>query len=315
MNRCPVLKEPVSVQVKATGSEPQKVRIRGQEASISNRVNQMVVDTRNAGQGVPSVQMKGPNVCEARLLDNLDGTYLLEYGAIESGEYELSVLFDGKPVPKSPLKVQLVTSTNELGELAKRVQIKAPSDLHAQSENKFTVDVSQVCEDTETVTGSKDAAKKPIDAKKKPEEDKTKLKKAAPKSNEKAIDGKLKPKQALDAKLTNQAVDAVGPLTVMAATDSKKAIEKPIIQKQADGTYEVLVPAAETGSKCCVQIEYAGMPVDGSAFVGPVQPPVDAKKVHVDSMPSKVNASLPVQFTLDTSDAGPGQTQVSIQVC
>jgi hypothetical protein len=296
VNRCPVLTESVTVQVKPTGSEPDKVRIRSIESSVSSRVNQLVVDTRNAGQGVPRVEMKGPAECEARLVDNTDGTYLLEYGAIDAGEYELRVTFDGKPVPNSPIKVKLVANQSELSDLARHVQVLPPTDLRAQTANKFTVDVSNV-QATVTETKSIDASPKPTPKK----------------SNEKSV-GQLKPKQSIDAKLANQAIDAVGPLTVTSATDSKTALAKPTIQKQADGTYEVTVPTAEVGSKCCVQIEYGGVPVDGSAFVGPVQAPIDVKKVHVESMPVKVEASLPVQFTLDASTAGPGQAKVAIQV-
>lgn len=65
-----------------------------------------------------------------------------------------------------------------------------------------------------------------------------------------------------------------------------------------------------------MNVEYGDEPVPGSPFTQNVLPAHDASKVAVDGpgIEDGVPASLPTQFTVDTSDAGVADLDIAIQV-
>ncbi|XP_038047790.1 filamin-B-like isoform X7 [Patiria miniata] len=90
-------------------------------------------------------------------------------------------------------------------------------------------------------------------------------------------------------------------------------IEKAKVVDNKDGTYDVTyVPKAE--GKMQVDIEYGGRQIPQSPIHSKVLPQYDASKVKVKGpgVEKGVLASLPVEFTVDTKDAGDADLEITI---
>lgn len=92
------------VQAKGPGIEPKgKVKV-GQQTHID-------IVTQGAGAGQVEVVILDPqgkpNACPCRLQKVNDDKYKCEYVAGEPGKHSISILFAGKPIPKSPFNVNV----------------------------------------------------------------------------------------------------------------------------------------------------------------------------------------------------------------
>ena len=97
----------VALQCKAHG--------KGLETAIAKRraaftVELCSADGKRCAQGgeTLTVNVTGTSVCRARVNDNEDGTYSVEYKAAASGPYQVSVLLHGAPLPHSPWKISVL---------------------------------------------------------------------------------------------------------------------------------------------------------------------------------------------------------------
>ena len=87
---------------------------KGLQSAIARRKSSFLVEANTAdgvrcqqGGEIFSVKVNGPSVLHARVQDNEDGTYLVEYKPQASGPYSVSVLLHGVPLPGSPWRLDV----------------------------------------------------------------------------------------------------------------------------------------------------------------------------------------------------------------
>ena len=68
---------------------------------------------------------------------------------------------------------------------------------------------------------------------------------------------------------------------------------------------------------CRVEVICEGKPVIGSPFIIPVRPTNEPEKVRLAGagIRGPVQASMPSTFTVDATDAGPGDLKLDVMVC
>lgn len=110
----PVPGSPFTVNVER-GSDAKKCSAHGPglEKGVLNKLNNFVIETKGAGTGGLSLAIEGPSEAKMTCKDNRDGSCNVEYIPTNSGEYEITVRFDDKPIPGSPFKVVVEPDTNE----------------------------------------------------------------------------------------------------------------------------------------------------------------------------------------------------------
>jgi filamin len=112
----PVPKSPFKITIES-GSDSSKVKVYGpaiEQPVLANHATYLIVDCKEAGQGIPMANLlndKGAQV-PYKLVDNGDKTYRVEFEATVAGVHTLNVFFANKPVPKSPFKINVGTSTD-----------------------------------------------------------------------------------------------------------------------------------------------------------------------------------------------------------
>ncbi|KAJ3602536.1 hypothetical protein NHX12_030289, partial [Muraenolepis orangiensis] len=85
----------------------------------------LLVDARNAGKGAVACVVVEPDGSEtqARVVENLDGTYDIFYTATVPGSYRIHVRFGGQDVPRSPFTV---TAVEEVVPVQQQLSQQAP---------------------------------------------------------------------------------------------------------------------------------------------------------------------------------------------
>ena len=90
-------------------SDPGKVKAFGPGLTTgkANTPASFTIDTREAGPGGLGLTIEGP--CEAKIecFDKGDGTCDVMYWPTEPGEYMINILYNEKPIPRSPFKAQI----------------------------------------------------------------------------------------------------------------------------------------------------------------------------------------------------------------
>ncbi|XP_065219553.1 filamin-A isoform X2 [Planococcus citri] len=100
-------------------SEPERVKVTGPVATIKGGVfasipTEFGIDTSQAGVGNLDVQVIGPDSQprKAKVIDNENGTYQVQFTPDDCGLYSIPVKFNGQNVPSSPLHVQAYATGN-----------------------------------------------------------------------------------------------------------------------------------------------------------------------------------------------------------
>ncbi|KAK2704441.1 hypothetical protein QYM36_016740, partial [Artemia franciscana] len=105
------------------------------------------------------------------------------------------------------------------------------------------------------------------------------------------------------------------PLAVEVKSDRGQPTQKPEVKDNGDGTYDVTYMPSAEGSNCKVRVLHNGKDIPKSPFEMRVRPKVEPQNVKVSGpgVSSKgVPASLPVDFTIDTTEAGFADLEVQV---
>jgi len=113
----PVPQSPISVEafqdakVKPTG-DPSKVKAYGPglTSGTANSPADFTIDTREAGPGGLGLTIEGPVEAKIECFDRGDGTCGVRYWPVEPGEYTINIMYDSKPIQKSPFKAKIEPS-------------------------------------------------------------------------------------------------------------------------------------------------------------------------------------------------------------
>lgn len=94
-----------------------KAHGKGLESAIARKLAKFTIEARDAegarmqhGGDTFTVTIHGASVVRARVQDNEDGTYSVEYKAAASGAYSISVLLYGLALPESPWSLNVLTA-------------------------------------------------------------------------------------------------------------------------------------------------------------------------------------------------------------
>lgn len=111
---------PFKIEVRQSEiGDASKVKLYGQglHEGSSNKINEFIVNTKDAGYGGLSLSIEGPSKADIECHDNEDGSCRVTYKPTEPGTYLLNIKFADKHVPGSPFTVQVDGS----GRLTERI--------------------------------------------------------------------------------------------------------------------------------------------------------------------------------------------------
>ena len=126
-------------------TDPSKVKVYGPGVESGLKAGGptwFTVDSKDAGPGDLEVNIADDNTRQVpiKLKDNKNGTHTIEYTPKTAGEHLVSVKYDGREVPQSPIKVD-IRSNLDLG----KVKVKdLPNEVFVNCINDFTVDVGEL---------------------------------------------------------------------------------------------------------------------------------------------------------------------------
>ncbi|XP_078597431.1 filamin-C-like isoform X39 [Branchiostoma floridae x Branchiostoma japonicum] len=107
-------KSPFTIQVESAG-DASKVKAEGPGLEptgvVSGKPTYFTVNTRGAGEGKLDLDFVGPSrgggAKDVNIVDNKDETFTVHYTPVAAGPMNVSVNYAGKPIPKSPFKVNV----------------------------------------------------------------------------------------------------------------------------------------------------------------------------------------------------------------
>jgi len=93
--------------------DPSKVKAFGPGLTTgkANAPATFTVDTREAGPGGLGLTIEGPSEAKIECFDKGDGTCDVRYWPTEPGEYMINILYNDRPIPRSPFKPHVNPST------------------------------------------------------------------------------------------------------------------------------------------------------------------------------------------------------------
>ncbi|XP_030827869.1 filamin-A isoform X3 [Strongylocentrotus purpuratus] len=274
--------------------------------------------------------------------DNQDQTFTCAYTPVEQGTHKVDVAFAGQPLGKSPYTTEAVPGhdTSKVKAYGPGLQAgltKKPAQFTVETKNagkgglgiliEGPSEPKMTCKDNkdgtasveylpvepgdyavhvtfadEAIPGSpfRPSIQDSIDA--------SKVKAHGPGLSKDGVRANVPAKFTVDATKAGKA-----PLDVTVIQE-KGGPEKAKIVDNKDGTYDVTyVPKTE--GRCQVDIKYDNKNIPDSPFNTKVLPKADASKVKVAGpgvQKTGVLASLPVEFTVDTREAGDAELIISI---
>ncbi|CAH1264978.1 FLNC [Branchiostoma lanceolatum] len=140
-------KSPFTIQVESSG-DASKVRAEGPGLEptgvVSGKPTYFTVNTRGAGEGKLDLDFVGPSrgggAKDVNIVDNKDETFTVHYTPVAAGPMNVSVNYAGKPIPKSPFKVNVAPPVDlskvKVDGLGESMFVDAPTD--------FTIDAKSV---------------------------------------------------------------------------------------------------------------------------------------------------------------------------
>ncbi|XP_006811450.2 filamin-C-like [Saccoglossus kowalevskii] len=346
----PIPKTPIKVPVKPA-IDVSKINVYGSgiepKGVFLDSTAEFTVDAKGIG-GLPEDALKcavtNPfgNKLETAIKDNKDGTYNVSYAPFEEGIHKVDVEVASKPVGKSPYNVGVVRGSNaakckaygpglESGNTHKpcnfTVETKGAGTgglglaVEGPSEAKMTCkdnkDGTCSVEYWPTKPGDYEIQIKfadqhipgsPFHSTIEDIVDPTKVKASGPGLERAGV------RAAAPATFTVDATKAgVAPLDVTVIPE-KGPKEKAQIKDNGDGTFECTYLPQQEG-KCTVDVKYADQHIPQSPFHTKILPSHDASKVKVRGPgleKTGIPASLPIEFIVDTRDAGDAELTITI---
>ncbi|KAM9365728.1 LOW QUALITY PROTEIN: filamin-B-like [Pholidichthys leucotaenia] len=315
------------------------------QAVFREATTEFTVDTRPLTlQGGDHVQAEVRNpsgaVTDCAITDNRDGTYSVEYTPYENGVHSIQVLYDDTPVPKSPFKVPvsegcnpsrvvaagpglqngltdhpnnftIVTRGAGMGGLGITVEGPSESKMSCKDNKDGSCSVEYVpymagVYDVNITYGGEHVPGSPFKVTVKDVVDPSKVKVSGPGVGS-AVRANIPQSFCVDCR-------KAGTAPLATTITGPKGVAEPVeVTDNGDGTHTVnYVPTLE--GPYMVEVKYGEEDIPSSPFRFKVLPTHDASKVRVSGpgVTNGVPASFPVDFTVDTRDAGRSQLSVLI---
>ncbi|GFR00533.1 filamin-A [Trichonephila clavata] len=340
---------PIKVKVEPQ-VDVSKVKVDGLEPSVYiDSPTNFIVDARaitKRSDGKVQCTITNPSGAktDSFVQSQNDGTYKICYTPFEEGNHTIDITYDGLPVPGSPFKVNVMRGCDP-----RKVKAFGPGLEQAivNQVNSFTVETKgagrgalglmivgpvepkMTCKDnrdgsctveyTPVEVGMHEIGVKYADQDVPGSPFKVMCTPGVDASKVKAYGPGVEPNQCRAGKPIPFTVDATksgkAPLDVQVSSEKGPIPTKPEIRDNGNGTFDVSYVPPPEGSKCNVKVAYGGKDIPGSPFQMKVKPSVEPKNVKIsgDGVLNKVPASIPVEFTIDTKEAGKAELNVDIK--
>lgn len=290
----PIPDSPYNVHVNWK-TDPSRVKVFGPgiEGGFVKDWTEFNIDMSQAGEGEIDIKMAGP--CEAQIIldDRGDGTATVKYLPEVAGEYRINVLFADQPVPGAPFVPVFVPETD-----ASKVKAYGPGLKH---------DGVKVGDTGDFVIDTREAGKGPVDV---------------------VVDGPYwhgsvpTPLSPLSPQPpTEKQQDEPNGKSSGRSRAKGSANVKPKITSNNDDTYDVVYNPRKVGTYK-VNILFADQAIPNSPYEVNVSDPsmvkvsgpgLDAKGEKLAEIPIISTADKePVCWTVDCTDAGPGNLEAVI---
>ncbi|XP_069499881.1 filamin-B isoform X2 [Ambystoma mexicanum] len=277
----PLLNSPFKVGV-TEGCYPSHVQAQGTglKEGLTNKPNAFSVITRGAGIGGLGITVEGPSESKMSCKDNKDGSCSVEYIPYAPGDYDVNITYGGEHIPGSPFKVPVKDVVDP-----SKVKVSGPgvgAGVRANIPQYFTVDSSK-------------AGIAPL-----------KVLVQGPRAEETDSHGGWRsPLKVISEFFKGDPRGDVSETGVVEPVD---------VADNGDGIHTVKYTPTQEGPYT-VSVQYADEEIPRSPFKVRVLPTCDASMVKASGpglSSQGVPASLPVNFAVDTKDAGEGPLSVQI---
>lgn len=340
---CP-LRVPVQPHVDVS-----KIKVDGLEPSVYvDSPTDFVVDSRaiakrDDGKVTCTITNPSGTRTENFITPLADGTYRISYTPFEEGRHTIDILYDGLPIPGSPFVVNVrrgcdPSKCRAFGPGLERGLVDQPNiftvetkgagtgglglAIEGPSEAKMTCkdnrDGSCSVEYVPTEPGEYDVSIKFADQHIPGSPFKVPVDNTVDASSVKAYGPGLDPKKCRAGTPLAFKVDAAksgkAPLGVNIQSD--RGILTPEVRDNGDGTYDVTYVPPPEGSNVKAKITWDGKDIPNSPYQLKVRPRVEPDQVKVEGpgvSGKGIPASLPAEFTIDTTQAGYGDLEVQVK--
>ncbi|XP_054641647.1 filamin-B [Dunckerocampus dactyliophorus] len=297
--------------------------------------------TRRGGEHV-KVEIRSPSgaLADCMVTDKADGTYRVEYTPFESGDHSIQVIYDNTPVLKSPVRVSvsegcdpsrvmatgpglqngltdrpnafdIITRGAGTGGLGIAVEGPSESKMACKDNKDGSCSVEYIpltpgIYDINITYGGEHIPGSPFKVPVQDIVDPHKVKVSGPGVGQ-GVRAQIPQSFTVDCRKAGEA-----PLAV--TVNAPRGVSEPVeVVHNRDGTHTVSYTPSVEGLYS-VAVQYAEEDIPRSPFRVRVLPTHDASKVRASGpgLTSKVLASFPVEFNIDTKQAGQGQLSVLI---
>jgi filamin len=340
---CP-LRVPVQPHVDVS-----KIKVDGLEPSVYvDSPTDFVVDSRaiakrDDGKVTCTITNPSGTRTENFITPLADGTYRISYTPFEEGRHTIDILYDGLPIPGSPFVVNVrrgcdpskcrafgpglehglvdqpnifTVETKGAGTGGLGLAIEGPSE--AKMTCKDNRDGSCSVEYVPTEPGEYDVSIRFADQHIPGSPFKVPVDNTVDASSVKAYGPGLDPKKCRAGTPLAFKVDASksgkAPLAVNIQSD--RGTLTPEVRDNGDGTYDVTYMPPPEGSNVKAKITWDGKDIPNSPYQLKVRPRVEPDQVKVEGpgvSGKGIPASLPAEFTIDTTQAGYGDLEVQVK--
>ncbi|XP_018054598.1 PREDICTED: filamin-A isoform X10 [Atta colombica] len=322
-----------------------KVKVDGLAPSLFvNKQTSFTIDTRDitkskTDDGKVSCIINNPSggKTEKLIIPQGDGTYCVSYTPFEEGCYTIDILYDNVPIPGSPFSVNVqrasdpskcraygpgleqgitdktnyfTVETKGAGNGGLGVSITGDGEVRAEAREKWdgSCDVEYVTRELGDYEINIKFAEQSIPG------SPFKIKVISPKKNVIAYGpGLHMVREGVPAKFTVDAskCDKQAPVKVRM---SPNLGQEPQIKSKGDGLYEVTYQPPPAGSNVRLDVTFDDDNINGSPFDVKVLPFVEPNKVTLSGpgVAPFCTASFPIDFIVDTSNAGYGDLEVQV---
>ncbi|XP_075219680.1 filamin A protein cher isoform X2 [Lycorma delicatula] len=273
-----------------------------------------------------------------------DGTYRISYTPFEEGRHTIDILYDGLPIPGSPFVVNVrrgcdpskcrafgpgldrgivnkantfTVETKGAGTGGLGLAIEGPSE--AKMTCKDNRDGSCSVEYIPTEPGDYDVSIKFADKHIPGSPFKVAVDSPVDSNQIQVYGPGVEPNKCRANVPVSFKVDASksgkAPLGVNIRTERGPLPTQPEVQDLGDGTYDVSYIPAPEGATLKTNITYDGKEIPQSPIQMKIRPKVEPEKVKVEGpgvSGKGVPASIPAEFTIDTTQAGYGDLEVQV---
>ncbi|KAG5348249.1 FLNA protein, partial [Acromyrmex charruanus] len=309
-----------------------------------NKQTSFTIDTRDitkskTDDGKVSCIINNPSggKTEKLIIPQGDGTYCVSYTPFEEGCYTIDILYDNVPIPGSPFSVNVqrasdpskcraygpgleqgitdktnyfTVETKGAGNGGLGVSITGDGEVRAEAREKWdgSCDVEYVAREPGDYEIDIKFAEQSIPG------SPFKIKVISPKKNVIAYGpGLHMVRESVPAKFTVDAskCDKQAPVKVRM---SPSLGQEPQIKSKGDGLYEVTYQPPPAGSNVRLDVTFDDDNINGSPFDVKVLPFVEPNKVTLSGpgVAPFCTASFPIDFIVDTSNAGYGDLEVQV---